>query len=135
MSINITDSELEIMKILWIRPLKLKDICKKFSKSSSTTKTLIYRLKNKQIICKQNNLYYSKITEQHYLQQETIRHIKKYYNGDVSKFIQNIDTKKISKEVVDNFITLFNNAYFSATNLNLNFFLVHHKILFHFLNS
>ncbi len=109
MYINITNSELEIMKILWIRPLSLKDICKKFSKNYSTTKTLVYRLKNKQIIYKQNNLYYPKITEKHCLQQKTIIHIKKYYNGDVSRFIQNIDITTVNREVVDNFINKYRN--------------------------
>ena len=106
---NITDAELEIMKLLWQnKALTLNKIVENLSKeekkNKSTIKTLLYRLIEKGSVKSiehnsKENEYIATITKEEYLKKENDTFLRKLYNGTTNKLLLNfVEEKKISKQ-------------------------------------
>lgn len=120
---KITDSELELMAILWKagRPLPVAQIRKelegKISWEASTIKTLLRRLCVKGVISfEKQEVYYYKplITQEQYKEYSTQTLINKIYNGSVKNLVASLlGSSKLSekdiKELKDMFVGEDNN--------------------------
>lgn len=114
---NITDAELEIMKLLWQnKALTLNKIVENLSKeekkNKSTIKTLLYRLIEKGSVKSiehnsKENEYIATITKEEYLKKENDTFLKKLYNGSTNKLLLNfVEEKKISKQDLKDLLLL-----------------------------
>lgn len=114
---NITDAELEIMKLLWQnKALTLNKIVENLSKeekkNKSTIKTLLYRLIEKGSLKSiehnsKENEYIAIITKEEYLKKENDTFLKKLYNGSTNKLLLNfVEEKKISKQDLKDLLLL-----------------------------
>ena len=114
---NITDAELEIMKLLWQnKALTLNKIVENLSKeekkNKSTIKTLLYRLIEKGSVKSiehnsKENEYIATITKEEYLKKENDTFLKKLYNGSTNKLLLNfLEEKKISKQDLKDLLLL-----------------------------
>ena len=106
---KISDSELEVMKILWEKgmvtsPQIIEALKQKTKWEKTTIKTLISRLVSKGVIeqvKKEGQLYTYKalITEKEYKKAESENFITKLYKGSVNNMLLNfIEEKQISKD-------------------------------------
>ena len=114
---EITDAELEIMKVLWENgELTLNEIVellsKKEEKNKSTIKTLLYRLIEKKSVKsiinkKKENTYRAEIEKEKYLKKENESFLEKLYNGSTNKLLLNfVEEKKITKKDLEDLLTL-----------------------------
>ena len=114
---EITDAELEIMKVLWNHSeLTLNEIVENLSKeekkNKSTIKTLLYRLIEKESVKsntnnKKENTFQATITKEEYLKKSNESFLKKLYNGSTSKLLLNfVEEKKISKKDLEDLLDL-----------------------------
>ena len=114
---EITDAELEIMKLLWNNgELTLNEIVEKLSetekRNKSTVKTLLYRLVEKQSVQsitkeKKENTFKANISEEKYLKKENETFLSKLYNGSTNKLLLNfVEEKKISKKDLQDLLDL-----------------------------
>ena len=114
---DITDAELEIMKILWENEeLTLNKIVENLSKeekkNKSTIKTLLYRLIEKGSVKsitnnKKENTYKAIIKKENYLEKENESFLQKLYNGSTNKLLLNfVEEKKISKKDLQDLLDL-----------------------------
>lgn len=116
---EITDAELEIMKLLWEnKELTLNEIVEKLSKiksekkNKSTIKTLLYRLVEKQSVKsitnqKKENTFIANISKEKYLKKENESFLSKLYNGSTNKLLLNfVEEKKISKKDLQDLLDL-----------------------------
>ena len=114
---EITDAELEIMKVLWENgELTLNEIVeflsKKEEKNKSTIKTLLYRLIEKKSVKSitnkgKENTYRAEIEKEEYLEKENETFLKKLYNGSTNKLLLNfVEEKKITKKDLEDLLTL-----------------------------
>lgn len=107
---KISDSEWEIMKVLWRKsPLtssEIIEILKEYiSWNPKTIHTLISRLVKKDAIEVKKNtpfyLYYPKVSEEECRKTETKSFVKKVYNGSIHLLISNfIKNEKLSDEEI-----------------------------------
>lgn len=107
-SINITDAELEIMKIIWTKPgVTAKTISDELEDktkwSQSTIKTLLGRLCNKNVISFQKKgkefLYHAIISYEKYSAEESKSFLEKMFNGSINLMMLNfVKSKGISHE-------------------------------------
>lgn len=115
---QISESEFEIMKIIWEKyPISTNEIVEQISKTTSwnarTIQTLITRLNKKGAVGyeKQGRLYvYSPlINKDEYIKNQSESFLKKFYNGAINKMVLNFinndmlsedDIKKL-KDVLD----------------------------------
>ena len=95
MNNKISDSELEVMRILWRenRPLSFTEIRKELENtkkwSKSTIQTLVVRLRDKNAISTHNHyvtLYTANTTEDEYLSAEEQTFLNKLFGGSAKKF-------------------------------------------------
>lgn len=93
---KISDSEIEVMRILWRegRPLSFAEIRTELEKntkwSKSTIQTLVVRLRNKGAISTQPHyvtLYSPNVTEQEYVFAEGKSFLNKMYKGNAKKLV------------------------------------------------
>ncbi len=114
---EITDAELEIMKVLWEnRELTLNEIVEILSKNGkknkSTIKTLLYRLIEKESVKsitnkKKEHTYRAIVSEDEYLKKANESFLKKLYNGSTNKLLLNfVEEKKISKKNLQDLLDL-----------------------------
>ena len=114
---EITDAELEIMKVLWKnKELTLNEIVeilsKKEKKNKSTIKTLLYRLIEKGSVKsitknKKENTYKAEIRKEDYLKKENETFLTKLYNGSTNKLLLNfVEEKKITKKDLKDLLDL-----------------------------
>ncbi len=114
---DITDAELEIMKLLWENEeLTLNKIVENLSKeekkNKSTIKTLLYRLIEKGSVKsitnnKKENTYKAIIKKENYLEKENESFLQKLYNGSTNKLLLNfVEEKKISKKDLQDLLDL-----------------------------
>lgn len=114
---EITDAELEIMKVLWGNgELTLNEIVeilsKKEKKNKSTIKTLLYRLIEKESVKsitnkKKENTYKAVVKKDEYLRKENESFLEKLYNGSTNKLLLNfVEEKKISKKDLQDLLDL-----------------------------
>lgn len=114
---EITDAELEIMKVLWENEeLTLNEIVEKLSqkekRNKSTIKTLLYRLVEKQSVKsnakeKRENTFQAIIRQEEFLKRENESFLEKLYNGSTNKLLLNfVEEKKISKKDIEDLLEL-----------------------------
>ena len=114
---EITDAELEIMKVLWDnKECNLSEIIEKLSineeKNKNTIKTLIHRLTQKGAIeSKKINskevIYIPKVSEKKYIKKESNSFLDKVFNGNINKLLLNfVEDKKVSKEELQKLIDI-----------------------------
>ena len=114
---EITDAELEIMKVLWKnKEITLNEIVeilsKKEKKNKSTIKTLLYRLIEKGSVKsitknKKENTYKAEIKKEDYLKKENETFLTKLYNGSTNKLLLNfVEEKKITKKDLKDLLDL-----------------------------
>ena len=106
---QISESELEVMKILWqLKSATSAQIEEELIKTTEwkpkTIQTLITRLVSKEAVevdksNKKSYIYFPKINEEEYKTFASTSFIEKLYNGSVNMMIANfIKSKKMSKE-------------------------------------
>ena len=114
---EITDAELEIMKVLWkygeLTLNKIVEILSKNeNKNKSTIKTLLYRLIEKESVKSitnktKENTYKATINEEEYLKKANETFLEKVYNGSTNKLLLNfVEEKKISKKDLQDLLDL-----------------------------
>lgn len=114
---RISDSELEIMKVLW-EGAKLTssqiigELSNKTSWSKTTIKTLLTRLVTKGVVKREknkNSLYYYEalISEEDYKKEENENFIAKLYKGSFNNMLLNfVQQKQISKKDLEDLIKM-----------------------------
>ena len=114
---EITDAELEIMKVLWEKKsLTLNELVEELSKeeqkNKSTIKTLLYRLIDKKMVKsveknKKENEYKPLISEKKYLKSANENFLDKVYDGNVDHMLLNfVEDKKITKEEIEKLLKI-----------------------------
>lgn len=114
---DITDSELEIMQVLWNKgDCGLTDIVSELDKvkprNKNTVKTLIYRLVDKgSVKSKKSNTqgftYSATITERKYLSKANTSFLSKLYKGNIEKLLLNfVEDKTVSKEELQKLVDM-----------------------------
>ena len=117
MTNQITDAELEIMKVLWEKKsLTLNELVEELSKeepkNKSTIKTLLYRLIDKKMVKsveknKKENEYKPLISEKKYLKSANENFLDKVYDGNVDHMLLNfVEDKKITKEEIEKLLKI-----------------------------
>ena len=114
---KITDSELEVMKVLWVSdsPLPLSNIRSSLQKltgwEAATIKTLLARLVSKNAVLqeKRDVFYYSPlVTEEDYNAWATARLINRLYKGKASNLVAALlNTDGISRDDIDELRQMF----------------------------
>lgn len=95
---NISDSEWEVMKILWNKPyLTLKEISNSLEYTHwgySTIRTLVTRLKNKGVISADKSggkfKYYAVVLEEECKKQKANNFIKRIFDGSISMLVSTL---------------------------------------------
>lgn len=114
---DITDSELEIMQVLWNNGnCGLAEIVAELDKTKkrnkNTVKTLLYRLVDKgavksQKVNGQEFSYGATITEKKYLSKANNSFLSKLYKGNVEKLLLNfVEDKTVSKEELQKLVNM-----------------------------
>ena len=114
---DITDSELEIMQVLWNNEnCGLAEIVAELDKTKkrnkNTVKTLLYRLVDKgavksQKVNGQEFSYTATITEKKYLSKPNNSFLSKLYKGNVEKLLLNfVENKTVSKEELQKLVDM-----------------------------
>ena len=114
---DITDSELEIMQVLWNNGnCGLAEIVAELDKTKkrnkNTVKTLLYRLVDKgavksQRVNGQEFSYAPTITEKKYLSKANDSFLSKLYKGNVEKLLLNfVEDKTVSKEKLQKLVNM-----------------------------
>jgi len=113
----ITDSEYEIMKILWKTDAKMTvaDVVKELDGNTwtaSTVSTFLQRLLKKDIVAcdkkGKTNLYYPVLNRTEYDINETESFLSKLYKGSVKNLVAALyENKKLSKEDVSDLKKMF----------------------------
>ncbi len=114
---TITDSEYEIMKILWKAGDKMtvSDVVKELDGNNwtaSTVSTFLQRLLKKEVIsCDKKgktNLYYPLLKQSEYDMSETENFLSKIYKGSVKNLVAALyENKKLSKEDMSDLKKMF----------------------------
>lgn len=115
---NISDSELEIMKIIWDNPKitanKIaEELDSSFHWAHTTTKTLINRLLKKgeigfEKLGKEYN-YYPLIDKNNYINIESKSFLKKIFNGSINSMLLNyVKNEKLSEKEIDELKNILN---------------------------
>lgn len=114
---TITDSEYEIMKILWKTGEKMTvaDVVKELEGNdwtASTVSTFLQRLLKKEVIsCDKKgktNLYYPLLKQSEYDMSETENFLSKIYKGSVKNLVAALyENKKLSKEDMSDLKKMF----------------------------
>ncbi len=108
---KISDSELEVMRILWRegRPLSFAEIRTELERntkwSKSTIQTLVVRLREKGAVSSQTNyvtLYEPAVTEQEYILAEGKLFLEKLYKGNAKKLVASLcENGQLSESDID----------------------------------
>lgn len=114
---DITDAELEIMKVLWERKqCSLNEIIEylsdEISKNKNTIKTLLRRLILKGSISSKkvglkDTVYVAKVDKDRFLENQNQNFLNKLYSGSTNKLLLNfVENKKISKDELQKLIDI-----------------------------
>ena len=105
---NITDSEYQIMRILWKseKPMTVADVVRELDGNdwtASTVSTFLQRLLKKEVIAcdkkGKTNLYYPRLLQNEYDLSETENFLSKIYKGSVKNLVAALyKNKKLSNE-------------------------------------
>lgn len=114
---TITDSEYEIMRVLWRDDTKktVSDVCEGLTGKDwtpSTVSTLLQRLAKKEVIGFEKkgkaHYYYPLINKEEYSVSETRSLIKKLYDGSLKNLVAALaDNKAISEDEIDDLKKMF----------------------------
>lgn len=114
---TITESEYNIMKILWSseRKMTVSEVCSKLEGNEwtpSTVSTFLLRLLKKEVIASEKhgkaNYYYPLLKQEEYSINETRSFLSKLYNGSVKNLVASLyDNKEISKDEIDDLKKMF----------------------------
>lgn len=114
---NITESEYELMKILWEwdKPLTVGEFCKSLTSKewkSTTVATLLVRLVEKGSIGFEKkgkvHYYFPILKREEYNMSETKSLLSKIYNGSVKSLVTSLyENKEISKDEIDDLKKMF----------------------------
>ncbi len=111
--VNITNSELPIMKVLWEKgELTSNDILASLDGNSSTLKTLLKRLVDKgavgtREITSRAYTYYPIISKETYINQERKGFLARVFDGSKNKMLLNfVKEENISKEDLERLIDM-----------------------------
>lgn len=110
---TVTESEYEVMKILWEAdaPLSLGEILKSLSSDNKWTRntvgTLLVRLCEKGVVSYErkgkSNLYYAVLDKKDYSMSETKSFLSKLYNGSVGNLVASLfESREISRDEIEN---------------------------------
>ncbi len=114
---NITESEYEIMKILWDegRALSLGEIMAQLDVewSRNTVGTLLARLNEKGVVgyekAGKSNLYFSVLEEKDYSIKETKSFLSKLYNGSIGNLVASLyENKELSESEIEELRKIIN---------------------------
>ncbi len=117
MSKNITESEYEVMKVLWSsdKALSLGEIMSKLyvDWARNTVGTLLSRLCDKGVVAYEkqgkSNLYYAITKEQEYSMSETKSFLSKLYQGSIGNLVACLyENKELSKEEIEDLRKIIN---------------------------
>ena len=114
---DITDSELEIMQVLWSKGSSVlteivDELDKTKKRNKNTVKTLLYRLVDKNAVKSEKGsgqgfVYSPAITEKKYLSKANSSFISRLYKGNVEKLLLNfVEEKTVSKEELQRLIDI-----------------------------
>ena len=114
---DITDAELEIMKVLWEnKQCDLNTIIEKLSsntdKNRNTVKTLLRRLIMKGSVASKkinskDTVYIPKVNKNKFLTNQNETFLNKLYNGKMGNLLLNfVENKKVSKEELQKLIDI-----------------------------
>lgn len=110
--INITESELKVMEVVWQQPsISSKEINQNLEETEgwnpNTIRTLLTRLEQKQVISHTKSgrmyIYSSQIPRDYFVKQESQKFIQKFFGGKVSELVMNfvkedaMDQREIEK--------------------------------------
>ena len=109
---NISESELEVMKVLWkVREATSAEIIESLENNTDwkpkTIQTLITRLVSKEFVNvdktnKKSYVYSSNIEEKEYKSEASKSFLEKLYSGSINKMVLSfIKEKKLSKEEIE----------------------------------
>ncbi|NMM64929.1 BlaI/MecI/CopY family transcriptional regulator [Clostridium sp. P21] len=123
---NISDAELEVMKIIWkyseITSNKIIEQLESKSKwKPNTIKTLINRLLNKDAISFRKDgkeyYYHSLISEDDYINEESKSFLNKIFNGSINSMVSNfVNNKKLSCEEIEELKDILNKSNSDSSN-------------------
>jgi BlaI family transcriptional regulator, penicillinase repressor len=115
---NISDSELEIMKIIWKSKKTttnkiIEELADEIEWKPNTVKTLVNRLLNKEAIgfekVGKEYYYYPKIMEEEYIKRESESFLNKLFNGSINSLLVNfIKNEKISDKDIEELQDILN---------------------------
>ena len=118
---KISDSEWEVMKIIWqndsIPSTKIiNELQEKTNWKASTIKTLINRLLNKEAISftKKGKEYYyfSIVSEEECIREESESFLNKVFNGSLNSMVVNfVKSQKLTKDEIDELRAILNNSH------------------------
>ncbi|MEO1770676.1 BlaI/MecI/CopY family transcriptional regulator [Candidatus Enterococcus ferrettii] len=106
MEINITESELKVMEVVWDHgTISSKEINQLLEQSQgwnpNTIRTLLTRLEQKEVITHVKSgrmyIYNALIPRDYFVRQESKKFIQKFFDGKVSELVMNF----VKEEVVD----------------------------------
>ena len=114
---NITESEYEIMKVLWKngKPMSLGEIMNESDSNwaRNTVGTLLVRLTEKGVVKAEkqgkSNLYYPILAENEYSISETKSFLSKLYKGSIGNLVASLyENKELSKEEIEDLKKIIN---------------------------
>lgn len=115
---SISDSELEIMKIIWKHSKTttnciIEELADEIEWKPNTVKTLVNRLLNKNAIgfdkVGKEYYYYPKVMEEEYIKKESESFINKLFNGSINSMLVNfIKNEKISENDIEELRNILN---------------------------
>lgn len=116
---TVTESEYELMKILWQseKPMSLGEILKSLSEENKWTRntvgTLLVRLHEKGAVAYDKKgksyLYYAVLQQKDYSISETKSFLSKLYKGSIGNLVASLyENKEISQEEIDNLRKIIN---------------------------
>ncbi|WP_273327007.1 BlaI/MecI/CopY family transcriptional regulator [Vallitalea guaymasensis] len=122
---SISDSELEVIKLIWKKnPITSDEIINSLSEKMNwnpqTIKTFITRLVKKKAISYnrlgRNYLYYPVITQKEYVKVENKSFLQKIYDGAVDRLVYNfIEQEDLSEEDIDKLQKMLDNKKKDST--------------------
>lgn len=117
---KISDAEWEVMKIIWSNPKTtsgyiIENLKDKESWKPATIKSLISRLLNKKAIDFDKNgkeyLYYSLISEEECVKEESKSFLNKVFNGSVNSMLLNfVKSQKLSENDIEELRSILNKS-------------------------
>lgn len=116
---NISNSELEIMKIIWKNKLTttnkiIEELEDETEWKPNTIKTLVNRLLNKNAIgfskVGKEYYYYPKVMEEEYITKQSESFINALFNGSINSMLLSfVKNKKLSKKDLEELQSILNN--------------------------